>query len=148
MNDPTVTGALKSNATCTKKATYYKSCSNCKKLSTETFESGSLAAHSYTVQHVDTAHFASAATCEKPAAYYYSCAGCGQKGTTTFYSGDKLNHQYTQKVQTEAALKEPANCVSPAIYYYSCARCGAVDKSANAKRIHMVRQGIILILKR
>ncbi|MBP8719740.1 MAG: Ig-like domain-containing protein [Lachnospiraceae bacterium] len=133
VNDPTVTGALKSNATCTKKATYYKSCSNCKKLSTETFESGSLAAHSYTVQHVDTAHFASAATCEKPAAYYYSCAGCGQKGTTTFYSGDKLNHQYTQKVQTEAALKEPANCVSPAIYYYSCARCGAVDKSANAK---------------
>lgn len=79
VNDPTVTGALKSNATCTKKATYYKSCSNCKKLSTETFESGSLAAHSYTVQHVDTAHFASAATCEKPAAYYYSCAGCGQK---------------------------------------------------------------------
>ena len=56
VNDPTVTGALKSNATCTKKATYYKSCSNCKKLSTETFESGSLAAHSYTVQHVDTAH--------------------------------------------------------------------------------------------
>ena len=88
VNDPTVTGALKSNATCTKKATYYKSCSNCKKLRTETFESGSLAAHSYTVQHVDTAHFASAATCEKPAAYYYSCAGCGQKGTTTFYSGD------------------------------------------------------------
>lgn len=133
VNDPTVTGALKSNATCTKKATYYKSCSKCKKLSTETFESGSLAAHSYTVQHVDTAHFASAATCEKPAAYYYSCAGCGQKGTTTFYSGDKLNHQYTQKIQTEAALKEPGNCVSPAIYYYSCARCGAVDKSANAK---------------
>lgn len=130
VNDPTVTGALKSNATCTKKATYYKSCSNCKKLSTETFESGSLAAHSYTVQHVDTAHFASAATCTSPATYYYECSRCGKTGTDVFSYGDKLPHQFTAKIVSNTTKKSDATYDSPAVYYYSCSQCGAVSGSS------------------
>ena len=130
VNDPTVTGALKSNATCTKKATYYKSCSNCKKLSTETFESGSLAAHSYTVQHVDTAHFASAATCTSPATYYYECSRCGKTGTDVFTYGDKLPHQFTAKIVSNTTKKSDATYDSPAVYYYSCSQCGAVSGSS------------------
>lgn len=130
VNDPTVTGALKSNATCTKKATYYKSCSNCEKLSTETFESGSLAAHSYTVQHVDTAHFASAATCTSPATYYYECSRCGKTGTDVFSYGDKLPHQFTAKIVSNTTKKSDATYDSPAVYYYSCSQCGAVSGSS------------------
>lgn len=130
VNDPTVTGALKSNATCTKKATYYKSCSNCEKLSTETFESGSLAAHSYTVQHVDTAHLASAATCTSPATYYYECSRCGKTGTDVFSYGDKLPHQFTAKIVSNTTKKSDATYDSPAVYYYSCSQCGAVSGSS------------------
>ena len=133
VNDTTVTGALKSKATCTKKAVYYKSCSKCKELGTGTFESGNPAAHAYTVKSTDQTYFASEATCSTPAKYYYSCSGCGKKGTTTFTYGDMLPHDFTAKVEADNTRKSEADCQSPAVYYYSCTMCGKVDKSKDAK---------------
>lgn len=133
VNDTTVTGALKSKATCTKKAVYYKSCSKCKELGTGTFESGNPAAHAYTVKSTDQTYFASEATCSTPAKYYYSCSGCGKKGTTTFIYGDVLPHDFTAKVEADNTRKSEADCQSPAVYYYSCTMCGKVDKSKDAK---------------
>ena len=88
--------ALKSAATCTAKAVYYKSCA-CGEISTDdndTFEYGELAAHDFTAETVDAKYLKSAATCTARAIYYKSCAVCGEKGTETFETGDVLGHDY------------------------------------------------------
>ncbi|MGN1320588.1 MAG: cohesin domain-containing protein, partial [Acutalibacteraceae bacterium] len=53
---------LKSAATCTSKAVYYKSCSVCGEKGTETFEDGEVLPHAYT-EKVDDKYLKSAATC-------------------------------------------------------------------------------------
>ena len=79
---------LKSSATCTVAAVYYKSCSRCA-LSSKgqtgeaTFSSGGTAAHSYTQNLVDNKYLKSAPTATTNAIYYKSCA-CGATGTSTF----------------------------------------------------------------
>lgn len=92
---------LKSKATCTKKAVYYKSCT-CGKASTkdsDTFEYGELAAHTFTAETADERYLKSAAICTEKAVYYKSCAVCGlsskgMAGEATFSSGDILGHDY------------------------------------------------------
>lgn len=101
---------LKSEATCLKKATYFKSC-ECGEKGEDTFESGELASHVYEngkckwceeeephvhsfVKEVATADYLKTeADCENKAVYFKSCE-CGEKGTATFESGDKLGHDY------------------------------------------------------
>ena len=92
---------LKSKATCTKKAVYYKSCT-CGKASTkdsDTFEHGAFAAHSFTAEKAEEQYLKSAAICTEKAVYYKSCAVCGlsskgMAGEATFSSGDILGHDY------------------------------------------------------
>ena len=83
---------LKSNATCTSKAVYYKSCS-CGKAGTSTFESGSMKSHTYNCEVATSKYLKSNATCTSKAVYYKSCA-CGKANTSTFESGEFDNHSY------------------------------------------------------
>lgn len=78
-----------SEATCTKKGTYYYSCA-CGKKGTETFEGGDLLPHSQN-KVVSDKFKASNATCSKRATYYYSCE-CGYISSNTFESGELLPH--------------------------------------------------------
>ena len=112
---------LATEATCTAKATYYKSCS-CGEKGTETFEAGDLAAHVFDKEVVDAKYLATEATCTAKATYYKSCV-CGEKGTETFESGDLAAHVFDKEVVDPKYLAEEATTESAAKYYKSCV-CG------------------------
>ena len=88
--------ALKSAATSTSAAVYYKSCS-CGAVSTndaDTFTNGDPIAHSFSVETVKDEALKSAATCTSAAVYYKSCS-CGAVSTNdadTFTNGSALDH--------------------------------------------------------
>lgn len=124
--------ALKSAATCTSAAVYYKSCScgSISKNEAETFTSGNPAAHSFTVETVKEEALKSAATTESAAVYYKSCA-CGAISTSdadTFTYGTPIGHTHSFTLETvkDGALKSAATCENVAVYYKSCS-CGAVS---------------------
>lgn len=108
-------------ATCTQKATYYKSCT-CGDKGTTTFEYGNFASHDCTQEVVEQKYLATNATCTQKATYYKSCT-CGEKGTTTFEYGDFATHDYTQQVTAPKYLATNATCEEKATYYKSCT-CG------------------------
>ena len=95
------------DATCTAKATYYKSCA-CGEKGTATFEYGELADHNWMP-----------ATCTAPK----TCNTC--RAT----EGDPLGHDYTKKVENNTYLKTAAsNCKEHNVYWYACSRCDANAK--------------------
>ena len=121
---------LKSAATCTSPAVYYKSCV-CGAKGTETFVSGSALAHSYTVlQHDADGHWYKCATCdatEGKEAHSGGTATCTEKAKCEVCGeeyGELAEHVYDQEVVSAEHLKSAANCTSPAVYYKSCV-CGA-----------------------
>ena len=114
---------LKSAATCTTAAVYYKSCIRCGENGTETFTSGSPLNHNFSSQTATDTYLKSAATCTSPAVYYYKCTRCAEKGTNTYEYGSALNHDFTDQVQTDTYLKSAATCTAAAVYYYKCSRC-------------------------
>ena len=76
--DQTSTDAahLKTPATCTEAAVYYKSCT-CGENGTETFTSGSALGHDYTQKFEDTAHLKTAASkCTEHNIYWFDCSRC------------------------------------------------------------------------
>ena len=94
---------LKSAASCTEKAVYYKSCACGARSDTETFE-GDFAPHNFTAKTVDAEYLKSASSCTEPAVYYKSCKACGlsSKGTAdeaTFVSGNVLGHDWGEWTQ-------------------------------------------------
>lgn len=109
---------LKSAATCTSKAVYYKNCATCDKAGTDTFEYGTVKAHSY-IEKVEDAYLKAGATCTSKAVYYKSCSACGVKGTETFEVGDAPSHNY----QTAWSSDETS-------HWHECSKCG--DKKDNA----------------
>ena len=109
---------LKSAATCTSKAVYYKNCATCDKAGTTTFEYGTVKAHSY-IEKVEDAYLKAGATCTSKAVYYKSCSACGVKGTETFEVGDAPSHNY----QTAWSSDETS-------HWHECSKCG--DKKDNA----------------
>ena len=116
---------LKSEATCTSPAVYYKSCVTCGAQGTETFEYGSTEPHAYIRQVITDTYKVSGATCTEKAVYNYCCATCDAKGTTTFEHGSTLAHNYTRKIVTDTYKKSAATCTEAAVYYYCCATCDA-----------------------
>lgn len=80
---------LKTAATCTAKAAYYKSCAVCGAVGTETFEYGETLPHSFTAENTDAKYLKTAAACTAKAVYYKSCAVCGAAGIETFEYGEK-----------------------------------------------------------
>ncbi len=121
---------LKSAATCTSPAVYYKSCV-CGEKGTETFESGSALAHSYTVlQHDASGHWYKCANCdatEGKEAHSGGTATCTEKAECKECGeeyGELAAHVYDREVIKDEYLKSAATCTSPAVYYKSCV-CGA-----------------------
>lgn len=113
---------LKSEATCTAKAVYYKSCV-CGKVSSETFETGTTLAHDLKyIPAVDP-------TCTKPGVKaYYKCNDCG----AMFSDGEGKN-----KVENQAELTIPALdhdwakawTTDGTNHWHKCTRCDAISGS-------------------
>ena len=123
---------LKSAATCTEKAVYYKSCTVCGEKGTETFEVGNILGHDWgewqpngngthtrvckrNATHKETVSCSGGtATCQTKAV----CSVCGQK------YGQLAAHDFTAEVAEEKYLKSAATCTEKAAYYKSCTVCG------------------------
>ena len=111
-----------SDATCTKKAEYYYSCT-CGEKGTETFEFGTTVAHTFNQQVTTDEYKISDATCTEKARYHYSCV-CGLTGESFFEYGNLNSHNYNQERIEDNYKAKSANCTQAAQYYYSC-ECGA-----------------------
>ena len=107
------TGCLKTAATCTDRAVYYKSCV-CGAKGTDTFEFGEKLAHTYDKEVATETYLKSAATCTDRAVYYKSCV-CGARGTATFESGNSLGHDFSVRQYGEND------------HWMKCSRCDATD---------------------
>ena len=138
---------LKSAATCTEKATYYKSCTVCGEKGTETFEVGNILGHDWgewqsngndthsrictrNSGHKETVNCSGGtATCQAKAV----CAVCrheyGQLGT----------HSFTAETVEEQYLKSAAACTEKAVYYRSCATCGLSAKDTAEEAVFETR---------
>ena len=138
---------LKSAATCTEKATYYKSCTVCGEKGTETFEVGNILGHDWgewqsngndthsrictrNSGHKETVNCSGGtATCQAKAV----CAVCrheyGQLGT----------HSFTAETVEEQYLKSAATCTEKAVYYRSCATCGLSAKDTAEEAVFETR---------
>ena len=113
---------LKSEATCTEKAVYYKSCSKCGEKGTATFTEGAALGHDWAEVQAEK-YLKEAAKCGKPASYYKSCSRCEVAGTETFTVGEAGAHQFTEEKVDAKYLKSEATCTAKAVYYKSC-ECG------------------------
>ena len=132
---------LKSAATCTEKAVYYKSCSTCGLTSKgtadeATFESGSILGHAYgdwtsngngthtrvcanNASHTETGDCTGGtADCQHKAV----CETCGGA------YGDLASHNFTAETVDGKYLKSAATCTEKAVYYKSCSTCGLTSK--------------------
>ena len=132
---------LKSAATCTEKAVYYKSCTVCglsSKGTTDeaTFESGEPLDHDFgawtsngngthtrvcsrDASHTETDNCTGGtADCKNRAI----CETCGGE------YGNLLPHTFTAEAATEQYLKSAATCTEKAVYYKSCTVCGLSSK--------------------
>ena len=138
---------LKSAATCTEKAVYYKSCTVCGEKGTETFEVGNILGHDWgkwqsngndthsrictrNSGHKETVNCSGGtATCQAKAV----CAVCrheyGQLGT----------HSFTAETVEEQYLKSAATCTEKAVYYRSCATCGLSAKDTAEEAVFETR---------
>ena len=112
---------LKTAATCTAKAVYYKSCAVCGAAGTETFEHGEPVPHTFTAETAEAKYLKTAATCTAKAVYYKSCAVCGAAGTETFEYGEKDSDNHSGREEwtvTESTHEQKWSC------------CGKVTVSA------------------
>lgn len=97
-------------ATCTKQATYYKSCT-CGAKGTETFASGDLLPHAW-----DGGVTTTQPTCTEPGVMTYTCQNCDATKTAPVAA---LGHKLDETPAKEATCTEPGNSL-----YYTCQRCG------------------------
>jgi len=122
---------IASAATCETVATYYESCTVCGAQGKNTFEFGSLAAH--TLSEIA----AVAPTCtEAGNNRYYQCSVCEEYfadlAATQITTPEQnvvsaTGHIYDQKVADSMYLNTTATCLQKATYYKSCV-CGKFDK--------------------
>lgn len=126
---------LKSAATCTAKAVYYKSCAICGEKGTETFEYGEKDPDNHTGvlsdwQHDGENHWKVYSCCQaeaERAAHHGGTASCTKKAVCEDCKaeyGDLLPHDFTAEQAEEKYLKSAATCIAKAVYYKSCTVCG------------------------
>ena len=109
---------LKSEATCTEPAKYYKSCSICGEASTtETFSSGNALGHNYKSTIVTP-------TCTEQGYTEHVCSRCDDTYKDNYT--DALNHDLIDEVDGKY-LKTPANCQEGATYFKHCSRCDFIS---------------------
>lgn len=135
--DQTSTDAahLKTPATCTEAAVYYKSCT-CGENGTETFTSGSVLGHDYTKKVENNTYLKTAASnCTEYNVYWYACSRCDAnakddaEATDKYYTSTTVgNHSFTEKIEDAAhyVAGTGTNCQSVKKYYFDCAYCDQI----------------------
>lgn len=135
--DQTSTDAahLKTPATCTSPAVYYKSCT-CGENGEETFTSGSALGHDYTQKFEDAAHLKTAASkCTEHNIYWYDCSRCDSNAKNDLEAADKYftstttgSHSFTEEIADEAhyVAGTGTDCRSVKKYYYDCVYCDQI----------------------
>ncbi|MFR5742590.1 MAG: hypothetical protein ACLUEN_11480 [Coprococcus sp.] len=129
---------LKSAATCTKKAVYYKSCAVCG-LSSEgtadeaTFFSGNALDHDWGAWTQNSDEETHTRICKRDTSHtetencHGGTATCTAKAVCTVCGGEygeMAAHSFTAEKAEAQYLKSAATCTEKAIYYKSCAVCG------------------------
>ena len=129
---------LKSAATCTKKAVYYKSCAVCG-LSSEgtadeaTFFSGNALDHDWGAWTQNSDEETHTRICKRDTSHtetencHGGTATCTAKAVCTVCGGEYVEmaaHSFTAEKAEAQYLKSAATCTEKAIYYKSCAVCG------------------------
>ena len=100
---------LKTAATCTAAAVYYKSCT-CGENGTETFTSGSALEHDYTKKVENNTYLKTAASnCTEYNVYWYACSRCDANAKDDAAATDKYytsttagNHSFTEQIEDTA----------------------------------------------
>ena len=132
---------LKSAATCTEKAVYYKSCTVCGLSSAgtadeATFESGEPLDHDFGAW-ASNGNGTHTRVCKRDALHTETenCTGgtadCKDRAiceTCGGEYGDLLPHTFTAETAAEQYLKSAATCTEKAVYYKSCTVCGLSSK--------------------
>ena len=133
---------LKSAATCTEKAIYYKSCAVCG-LSSEgtadeaTFFSGNALDHDWGAWMQNSDEKTHTRICKRDASHTETenCTGgtatCTEKAICEDCNaayGEMAAHSFTAETAEEQYLKSAATCTEKAVYYKSCAVCGLSSK--------------------
>ena len=137
---------LKSAATCTAKAVYYTSCTECglssKGTKNEaTFEYGNALGHKYGewVSNGDGTH---TRVCANDSTHTETKACHGGKATCTAKAicevcgkayGEMTAHTFTAKSTVSRYLKKAATCTEKSEYYVSCAGCGLSSKGTKSE---------------
>ena len=126
---------LKTAATCTVAAVYYKSCT-CGENGEETFTSGSALGHDYTKKVEDNTYLKTAASkCTEYNVYWYACSRCDANAKDDAEATDKYynsttagNHSFTEKIEDAAhyVAGTGTDCQSVKKYYYDCAYCDQI----------------------
>ena len=126
---------LKTAATCTAAAVYYKSCT-CGENGTETFTSGSALGHDYTKKVENNTYLKTAASnCTEYNVYWYACSRCDANAKDDAAATDKYytsttagNHSFTEKIEDAShyVADTGTNCQSVKQYYYDCAYCDQI----------------------
>ena len=126
---------LKTPATCTRPAVYYKSC-ECGAKGTETFTSGSALEHDYTKKVENNTYLKTAASnCTEYNVYWYACSRCDANAKDDAAATDKYytsttagNHSFTEKIEDAAhyVAGTGTDCRSVKKYYYDCAYCNQI----------------------
>lgn len=126
---------LKTAATCTAAAVYYKSCT-CGENGTETFTSGSALGHDYTKKVENNTYLKTAASnCTEYNVYWYACSRCDANAKDDAAATDKYytsttagNHSFTEKIEDTAhyVAGTGTDCQSVKKYYYDCAYCDLI----------------------
>ena len=129
---------LKSAATCTEKAVYYKSCAVCG-LSSEgtadeaTFFSGNVLDHDWGAWTQNSDEKTHTRICKRDTSHtetencHGGTATCTAKAVCTVCGGEygeMAAHSFTAEKAEAQYLKSAATCTEKAIYYKSCAVCG------------------------
>lgn len=128
-------GYLKTGATCTEAAVYYKSC-ECGAKGTETFTSGSALEHDYTKKVENNTYLKTAASnCTEYNVYWYACSRCDANAKDDAAATDKYytsttagNHSFTEKIEDAAhyVAGTGTDCQSVKKYYFDCAYCDQI----------------------
>ena len=129
---------LKSAATCTEKAVYYKSCAVCG-LSSEgtadeaTFFSGNVLDHNWGAWTQNSDEKTHTRICKRDTSHtetencHGGTATCTAKAVCTVCGGEygeMAAHSFTAEKAETQYLKSAATCTQKAVYYKSCAVCG------------------------
>ncbi len=138
---------LKSAATCTEKAVYYKSCAVCG-LSSEgtadeaTFFSGNALDHNWGAWTQNSDEKTHTRICKRDTSHTETenCTGgtatCTHKAVCTVCGGEYgelAAHDFTAETAEEQYLKSAATCTEKAVYYKSCAVCGTSSKGTDGE---------------